>query len=154
MKKLTYILLCIVLISCSNDSVQEIENSYLFNDNELELIDIINQHRVGINLPQLQILPHLGYLCSKNNQEMIEAGTLCNCYFIESVNSIDELYNTQYVSQIILYNFSNTQSAMNAIMSDITSKNIIERNYTDIGIAIQQDTNTNKKYYTILIVKR
>jgi hypothetical protein len=43
---------------------------------------------------------------------------------------------------------------MNAIMNDATSKTIIEKNYTDIGVAIIQDTNTNKKYYTILIIKR
>jgi DNA phosphorothioation-dependent restriction protein DptG len=154
MKKLIYILLCIVLISCSSDSVQEIENDYLFNDSELELIDRINQHRVGISLFELQILPHLGYLCSKNNQGMIEIGTLCTCYFIESVNSIDKLYNTQYVSQITLNNYSTPQSAMNSILSDALSKDIIERDYTDIGVSIIKDPNTNKKYYTILIIKR
>lgn len=154
MKKLIYILLCIILISCSNDSAQEIENDYLFNDSELELIDRINQHRVGISLFELQILPHLGYLCSKNNQGMIEIGTLCTCYFIESVNSIDKLYNTQYVSQIILNNHSTPQSAMNSILSDALSRDIIERDYTDIGVSIIIDPNTNKKYYTILIIKR
>jgi DNA phosphorothioation-dependent restriction protein DptG len=154
MKKLIYILLCIILISCSNDSAQEIENDYLFNDSELELIDRINQHRVGISLFELQILPHLGYLCSKNNQGMIEIGTLCTCYFIESVNSIDKLYNTQYVSQIILNNHSTPQSAMNSILSDALSRDIIERDYTDIGVSIIKDPNTNKKYYTILIIKR
>jgi uncharacterized protein YkwD len=154
MKKTIYILLCILAISCSKDSVQEIENNYPFDDSELELIDKINQHRVDISLPQLQILPHLGYLCSKNNQEMMRIGTICNCYLNESANSISRLYNTQHVSQIALVNYSTSQSAMNAIMNDATSKIIIERNYTDIGVAIIRDTNTNKKYYTILIIKR
>jgi len=154
MKKYIYILLCILTISCSKDSVQEIEYTYPFDDNELELIDKINQHRVDINLSQLQILPHLGYLCSKNNQEMMKIGTICNCYLEESSNSIGRLYGTQHVSQIALFNYSTAQSAMSAIMNDATSKIIIERNYTDIGVAIIKDTNTNKKYYTILIIKR
>jgi uncharacterized protein YkwD len=154
MKKAIYIILCMLLISCSKDSVQEIEHNYPFNDSELELIDKINQHRLDINLSQLQILPHLGYLCSKNNEEMIKLGTICNCYLNESSNSVSRLYNTQYVSQIALFNYNTTQSAMSAIMNDAISKNIIERNYTDIGVAIIKDTNTNKKYYTILIIKR
>ena len=154
MKNLLYIILCTLLISCSKDSVQEIEYNYPFNDSELELIDKINQHRLDINLSQLQVLPHLGYLCSKNNEEMIKLGTICNCYLNESSNSVNRLYNTQYVSQIALINYITVQSAMNAIMNDATSKTIIEKNYTDIGVAIIQDTNTNKKYYTKLIIKR
>jgi uncharacterized protein YkwD len=154
MKKAIYIILCTLLISCSKDSVQEIEHNYPFDSSELELIDRINQHRVDINLLQLQILPHLGYLCSKNNQEMMKIGTVCNCYLQESANSVSSLYNTQHVSQIVLYNYNTAQSAMSAIMNDATSKTIIERNYTDIGVAIIKDPSTNKKYYTILIIKR
>jgi uncharacterized protein YkwD len=154
MKTLLYTILCTLLLSCSNDTVQEIEHNYPFNDSELELIDKINEYRLDINLSQLQVLPHLGYLCFKNNQEMIKLGTMCNCYLEESGNSINRLYNTQYVSQITLYNYNTTQSVMSAIMNDATSKNIIEKNYTDIGVSVLKDTNTNRKYYTILIIKR
>jgi uncharacterized protein YkwD len=154
MKTLIYIILCTLLISCSNDSVQEIEHNYPFNDSELELIDTINQHRVDINLLQLQILPHLGYLCFKNNQEMIKTGNICNCYLNEASNSVYRLYRTQYVSQIALVNYNTAQSAMNALMNDTTSKSIIQRNYTDIGVSIIKDPNTNRKYYTILLIRR
>lgn len=154
MKKAIYILLCILIISCSKDSVQEIEHNYPFNDSELELIDKINQHRVSINLTQLQILPHLGYLSSKNNQEMINTGNTCNCYLNESANSIKRLYNTQYVGQIALTNYITVQSAMNAILNDTISKNLIERNYTDIGVSILIHPTTGIKYYTILLIRR
>ena len=85
---------------------------------------------------------------------MIKLGTICNCYLNESGESVERLYNTQYVSQIAVINYDTVQGAVNAILNDDTSRSIVERNYTDIGAAIIQDTNTNKKYYTILIIKR
>lgn len=154
MKKLIYILLSVLTISCSEDSVNEIEHDYNFNSKELELIDKINDHRFTNNLSAFNLLPHLGYLSYKNNLEMFNIGSICNCYLNQSATSIKKLYNTEHVSQITMVNYSNTQNAFNAILSDNKCKNMVESDYTHIGVSILEDTITNKKYYTILIIKK
>jgi len=119
------------------------------------LIQDTNVNRLADNLPGLKINPLLTQaaqlkaedMASKNYFSHTSPDGLTPWYWFQKVG-----YNYSFAGENLAINFSDSQDAVNAWMNSPSHKaNILNSNFTDIGIGISQGTYQNKQ--TIFIVQ-
>ncbi|WP_298220414.1 CAP domain-containing protein [Flavobacterium sp.] len=150
------------LISCSSsDSAEETSaakpqliQNYEYNSDELQLADLINEHRVSLGLNPLQLINHVSYKSEEHNEYMIARKVVNHDLFPERSENIIEVLGAVKVNENVAYNFVSSNSALNAWLNSPGHKSNIEGNFTHFGISIRQDETTGKKYYTNIFVKK
>jgi uncharacterized protein YkwD len=150
------------LISCSSsDSAEEASaakpqliQNYEYNSDELELADLINEHRVSLGLNPLQLINHVSYKSEEHNEYMIARKVVNHDLFPERSENIMEVLGAVKVNENVAYNFVSPNSALNAWLNSPGHKANIEGSFTHFGISIRQDETTGKKYYTNIFVKK
>lgn len=149
------------LISCSSSDSQEetaprptLVTNYEYNASELELADLINEHRVSLGLNPLQLINHVSYKSEEHNAYMIATRTVNHDYFAQRSENIMEVLGAVKVNENVAYNFVSSNSALNAWLNSPGHKANIEGNFTHFGISIRVDATTGKKYYTNIFIKK
>ena len=149
------------LISCSSNETEEttaakpaLIQTYEYNSSELELADLINQHRVSLGLNPLQLINHVSYKSEEHNAYMIAKKVVNHDLFAERSENIMEVLGAVKVNENVAYNFITSNSALNAWLNSAGHKANIEGNFTHFGISIRQDEVTGKKYYTNIFIKK
>jgi uncharacterized protein YkwD len=150
------------LISCSsNDATEEsvanrpqLIQDYTYNSDELELADLINEHRVSLGLNPLQLINHVSYKSEEHNEYMIARKVVNHDLFPERSENIIEVLGAVKVNENVAYNFVSSHSALNAWLNSSGHKANIEGSFTHFGISIRIDQTTGKKYYTNIFVKK
>jgi uncharacterized protein YkwD len=149
------------LISCSSNETEEttsprpelIEN-YDYNSSELQLADLINEHRVSLGLNPLQLINHVSYKSEEHNAYMIARKVVNHDLFPQRSENIIEVLGAVKVNENVAYNFVSSSSALNAWLNSPGHKENIEGNFTHFGISIRTDAETGKKYYTNIFIKK
>ena len=149
------------LISCSSNETEEttsprpelIEN-YDYNSSELQLADLINEHRVSLGLNPLQLINHVSYKSEEHNAYMISRKVVNHDLFPQRSENIIEVLGAVKVNENVAYNFVSSSSALNAWLNSPGHKENIEGNFTHFGISIREDAETGKKYYTNIFIKK
>jgi uncharacterized protein YkwD len=149
------------LISCSSNETEEttsprpelIEN-YDYNSSELQLADLINEHRVSLGLNPLQLINHVSYKSEEHNAYMIARKVVNHDLFPQRSENIIEVLGAVKVNENVAYNFVSSSSALNAWLNSPGHKENIEGNFTHFGISIREDAETGKKYYTNIFIKK
>ena len=149
------------LISCSSNETEEttsprpelIEN-YDYNSSELQLADLINEHRVSLGLNPLQLINHVSYKSEEHNAYMIARKVVNHDLFPQRSENIIEVLGAVKVNENVAYNFVSSSSALNAWLNSPGQKENIEGNFTHFGISIREDAETGKKYYTNIFIKK
>jgi uncharacterized protein YkwD len=149
------------LISCSSNETEEttsprpelIEN-YDYNSSELQLADLINEHRVSLGLNPLQLINHVSYKSEEHNAYMIARKVVNHDLFPQRSDNIIEVLGAVKVNENVAYNFVSSSSALNAWLNSPGHKENIEGNFTHFGISIREDAETGKKYYTNIFIKK
>ena len=149
------------LISCSSNETEEttsprpelIEN-YDYNSSELQLADLINEHRVSLGLNPLQLINHVSYKSEEHNAYMIARKVVNHDLFPQRSENIIEVLGAVKVNENVAYNFVSSNSALNAWLNSPGHKENIEGNFTHFGISIREDAETGKKYYTNIFIKK
>jgi uncharacterized protein YkwD len=154
MKKIILFLFFILLLSCTtkDERVDYVIYSYPFNQTELSVMQITNEHRVSIGLNTLVPVQHFGYLCYQHNQYMIEKNVVNHDYFIERSTNITNTYHASSVGEVIAYNYTTPTSALQAWLNSPEHKQVIEGKFTHFGVSVSEDSN-NHKYYTFIFAK-
>ncbi|MBS7787712.1 CAP domain-containing protein [Flavobacterium sp. CYK-55] len=150
------------MISCSsNDSEDssavakpELVQSYDYNVDELELADLINQHRVSIGLNPLELINHVSYKSEEHTQYMIAKKVVNHDLFAARSENIIEVLGAVKVNENVAYNFMSPAGALNAWLRSPGHKANIEGSFTHFGIAIKEDPTTGRKYYTNIFIKK
>ncbi len=106
------------------------------------LVDETNQNRVADGLPDLQVSPLLQAAAQEKANDMATKGYFAHTspqgltpwYWFEQVG-----YNFDYAGENLAVNFSDSQDVTNAWMNSPEHRaNILDTNYTQIGIATAQ----------------
>ena len=100
------------LISCSSNETEatpaskpELIQSYDYNSSELELADLINEHRVSLGLNPLQLINHVSYKSEEHNAYMIARHVVNHDLFAERSENIIEVLGAVKVNENVAYNF-------------------------------------------------
>lgn len=150
-----------ILTSCSsdNDNLDANENAvalsknYSHSSEELELLDLVNAHRVSKGLNALQIIEHISYEGSLHNDYMIATNSVNHDGFETRKINLQQVLGASRVGENVAYGFSTSQATVNAwINSDSHYANLMGA-YTHFGVSIKMDTN-GKKYYTNMYIKK
>lgn len=157
--------LLFTMLSCSSDSetdVQEVKQNlssslvvdYDYNQIELELGDLINEHRQTLNLPPLQSINHISFKSKEHNDYMIEKNVVNHDFFEERSQNLIQVLGAVRVNENVAYNYNTPQAAMNAWLNSPGHRANIEGNFTHFGISVSVDPATGRKYYTNMFIKK
>ena len=148
------------MVSCSSDSSEgsstdnKLVTSYNYNDSELRLITLINNHRQSIGLNTLEVINHISYKSQEHNIYMIDSKVVNHDYFQQRANNLIEVLGATRVAENIAYNYQTPESAMSAWLNSPDHKANIEGDFTHLGISVTVDETTGKKYYTNMFIKK
>lgn len=152
MRKFILLLTILLSISCSKDDQQPIVMlNYTYNQQEIEMIQLVNQYRLSNSLNTLNDKEHISALCEQSNNYMISYNDIKHYHFQDRVENLQRIGYTR-VSAVVCGNFSTNQSALNAVDSNIDCHKILIGDYTDFGVSIRTNTN-GRKYYTLTFAK-
>jgi uncharacterized protein YkwD len=154
--------LVFTMISCSSDSTEDLATppaaalvqDYDYRADELELADMINEHRISKGLNPLQTINHVSYKSEEHNEYMIAKQEINHDLFAARSQNIMQVLGAVKVNENVAYNFNTTSSVLNAWLNSPGHKANIEGNFTHFGISIREDATTGKKYYTNIFVKK
>jgi uncharacterized protein YkwD len=148
------------LISCSSNYIEEtvvddgLVVDYDYNDNEIELVKLINEYRVGKGLDELVIINHISYKSAEHNEYMIRNNVVNHAFFQERSDNLIRVLGAVKVSENVAYNYNEPQLALSAWLNSSTHRGNIEGDFTNFGLSIRESPKTGKKYYTNIFVKR
>lgn len=152
----------LTFISCSSDSSEattsnstttETAKSYNHTQTEVQLLDLINDYRVGKGLNPLQIIEHISYKSSEHNVYMIETNSVNHDGFDERKTNLQNVLGAYKVGENVAYGFSTPQAALTAWINSDGHRANLEGNYSHFGLSISQDEN-GRFYYTNIFIKK
>lgn len=154
------LLTLLVFISCSTDKTENgaIDNlliqNYEYHSDEIELANLINEHRISLGLNALQMVNHISYKSEEHNEYMIAKNLVNHDLFDERSLNIIQVLGAVKVNENIAYNFTTANSVLNAWLNSAGHKATIEGNFTHFGISIRISPQNGKKYYTNIFMKK
>tara|TARA_R110000782_G_scaffold36907_2_gene87209 strand:+ start:732 stop:1232 length:501 start_codon:yes stop_codon:yes gene_type:complete len=119
---------------------------------EIEVLELINEHRVSLNLNQLQTMPILKSVANRHTRDMIRDGKYSHSNFYLRSEYIKFKTNAATVSENVAYGYSNASSLVNAWVSSGGHRRNIESNSTHFDISIEPDIN-GRFYATNIFIR-
>jgi uncharacterized protein YkwD len=160
LKAILPLALVFTMVSCSNDSTDDLTSSgqlvvnYEYNAAELRLITLINDYRESQGLNTLQVINHISYKSEEHNVYMIDKKVVNHDYFESRSKNIISVLGAERVGENIAYNYVNPESALHAWLNSPSHKANVVGNYTHFGISISIDPVSGRKYYTNIFMKK
>lgn len=149
------------LLSCSSNAVDDslatqvkLVQNYDYQPDEIELINLINAHRVSIGLNELQIVNHISYKSEEHNEYMIANNVVNHDLFEERAQNIIQVLGAVKVNENVAYNFSTSNSVLHAWLASPGHKANIEGDFTHFGLSIRVNPTTCNKYYTNIFMRK
>ena len=148
------------MVSCSSDksednsTAKEVVTTYNYNDTELKIVTLINNHRASLGLNTLEVINHISYKSEEHNIYMIDNKVCNHDYFQERSNNLVQVLDAEKVGENVAYNYQTAESVMAAWLNSPGHKANIEGDYTHLGVSVSVDPDTGKKYYTNMFMKK
>jgi uncharacterized protein YkwD len=148
------------MVSCSSDSSEsdaadkKIVTNYNYNETELKLVTLINNHRQSVGLNTLEVINHISHKSEEHNIYMIDNNVVNHDYFQQRSNNLVQVLGAERVGENIAYNYQTAESAMSAWLNSPSHKANIEGDYTHLGMSVTVNTETGRKYYTNMFIKK
>lgn len=157
-----FLSMAFLTISCSSDSTGGSATSpapivtinYTYNQLELEVIDLVNQHRKNLNLKELPKLNIISVVAKTHTDYMIREGKISHDNFLERADKLKKDINAKAVAENIAFGYKSAQTVLDGWLNSPTHKKQIENKiYTHTGICIRKD-NDGKNYFTQIFVTK
>lgn len=151
------------MLSCSSESDEQVLNqttnaqlveNYEYNQSELKLVNLINEHRQSLNLRPLQSINHISFKSGEHNAYMIQNNVVNHDFFEERSNNLIQVLGAVRVSENVAYNYNTPEAAVNAWLNSPGHKANIEGDFTHFGISVSVDPESGRKYYTNMFIKK
>lgn len=153
--------LMFTMISCSSEEStapsgtdSQIVDTYDYNEAELKLMDLINDHRESIGLNKLEKINYISYKSAEHNNYMMENGVVNHDFFQQRSADLINLLGAERVGENVAYNFGTPQGVLTAWLGSPGHKGNIEGDYTNFGVSITTNPETGRKYYTNMFIKK
>lgn len=153
-------LIALLSFSCSTDAIEEdkidiVVSSYVPETKaiEVEILDLINQHRASLNLNRLSNMPEIKAEAYGHTDYMIEKNEVSHEYFYQRKANLVNKVGANKVAENVAYAFSSPQSVVNAWLNSDGHRDVIEGDYTNFDISAEQNED-GKWYYTNIFLKK
>ena len=146
--------------SCSTDSFPDdsidlvsLQNAPPSKEIEIEILELINEHRIGLGLNSLQSLDIVKSVAFTHTDYMVETNSVNHDGFYQRKISLEQNAKAKAVSENVAYAYSTAQSVVKAWLNSESHRETIEGDYTDFEVSAEQN-NDGKWYYTNIFIKR
>ncbi|MGV9002853.1 CAP domain-containing protein [Flavobacterium sp.] len=148
------------MFSCSSDDSETASSSaklvteYNYNDTEMRLVQLINDYRQSLGLNKLEVINHISYKSEGHNEYMIEKQAMSHDYFQERSTNLIQVLGAERVAENVAYNYNTAESAFAAWKNSPGHRANIEGDFTHFGISVTIDSETGRKFYTNMFIKK
>lgn len=145
--------------SCSTESFPEEVSTININNApqakviELEILELINEHRISIGLTPLSNHNIIKSVAFTHTDYMIEVNNVSHDNFFQRKASLQQHANASSVSENVAFAFNSAQAVVNAWINSDSHRATIEGDFTDFDISAEQNAQ-GKWYYTNIFIKR
>ncbi|MDG3583530.1 CAP domain-containing protein [Galbibacter pacificus] len=144
--------------SCSPDEIETVdelnaENAVTYIKIEDEVLNLINEYRIGKNLSPLEKLNIISQEAKVHTEHMIAEDEICHHFFADREHNLHYNADAVAVGENVGYGYHTAKGIVEAWLESESHKKNIEGNYTAMGISAIQ----NKKgdyFYTNIFVRR
>ncbi|MCK5442497.1 MAG: CAP domain-containing protein [Maribacter sp.] len=147
------LILCLSLIafSCSKEELLEndsgLNKSLTATEQENKLFNLLNEHRLSLNLSSLTF-DNLSYsFASEHSEYMISQGVTSHVKFNERAAEISAETGAEFVAENVANDYFTIEDAMKAWLESPGHKENIEGDYSHSAISVKKDPNGNL-YFT------
>lgn len=154
------VLLAMFTFSCSSEDLQEdnFESSLMEKAPpakviEVEILELINNYRIGVNLTPLNNLKIIKSVAYTHTDYMVSINKVSHDYFFQRKSSLVKNASAIKVTENVAYAYNSAESVVNAWLSSPGHKANIEGDFTDFDISAEQNSE-GKWYFTNIFIKR
>lgn len=121
---------------------------------ELEILDLVNDHRASINLPKLTQLSIVSNVADTHTTYMIETGEVSHANFNQRVALLTTNANAKNVAENVAYGFNSAQGVVTGWLNSEAHKEIIESpTFSHFGISIEKN-DSGRNYFTQIFIEK
>ncbi|MGB3608201.1 MAG: CAP domain-containing protein [Psychroserpens sp.] len=153
-------LMCIFNFSCSNEEFVDETPANLVELNapeskviEIEILEIINNHRINIGLTPLLSNETIKAVAYTHTERMVEVNTMSHDFFYQRRDVLVENIPALDVNENVAYAYSTAGSVVEAWLNSEGHRANIEGDYTDFDISAEKNAE-GKWYFTNIFIKR
>lgn len=153
------VLIVLLSFSCSSNSIEdevaEITSSFVPETKtiEIEILELINQHRINIGLPTLEDMSRIKAEAYTHTDYMIENEDVSHANFFRRKTNLENSVGAVRVSENLAFGYTTAESVVNAWLNSEGHRENIEGEFTASDISAEQDEE-GKWYYTNIFVKK
>ncbi|WP_299527520.1 CAP domain-containing protein [uncultured Lutibacter sp.] len=156
---LLFAFVCTVITSCSIeengiyfDEINEVKEGYSIM--ELEIMDLVNNHREELGLFPLINLNIISSVALSHTTYMVETNVVNHNNFAENHKNLVIKANAKSVGENVAYGFETASGVVNGWLNSEGHKAILEKsNYTHFGISIEQNSE-GRNYFTQIFIQQ
>jgi uncharacterized protein YkwD len=153
-------LLAVLSFSCSTEEMpsETIDSSALVNAPaaktiEIEILELINTHRIEIGLNPLNNLSIIKSVAYTHTDYMVEINQVNHDNFFQRQNSLIQNAGALRVSENVAYGYSTAQAVVNAWLNSQSHRLNLEGDFSDFDISAEQNSE-GRWYFTNMFIKK
>jgi len=159
LKLILFVVLGVLITGCSKEDdgiyfeqINEVKTSY--SPFELEILELVNNHRMSIGISPLQTLDVVSSVALEHSIYMVENDQINHENFYKRQEQLAANADAKSVGENVAYGFIAAQGVLKAWLNSEDHKTIIEnRNFTHFGISVEQNSD-GRNYFTQIFIKR
>ncbi|CAL2078631.1 Cysteine-rich secretory protein family protein [Tenacibaculum sp. 190524A02b] len=163
MKKIPFILSLIFIISfsfvsCSSDSAGDVSNGEDVANNpnisyEIEIMNLINAHRVSKGLAKLEMLAAIKTQTALHTDYMIKKGKISHDLLNQRSEYLKKNANAKSIAENVASGYATANTVVTGWLNSTGHRENIEGNYTHFELTAKQNAS-GKWYYTNIFIKK
>src|SRR5690606_3717484 len=120
---------------------------------ELEILELINTHRVALGLNVLQNMDLIRSQTHTHTDYMAQTQAISHDYFYERSQFLKKYAGATKVSENVAYGYASAEGLVNAWIKSESHKVNMEGDFTNFDISDEKGTD-GKWYYTNIFIKK
>ena len=148
------------LFSCSTDSfddnVDTLEISLVDTQTkaiELEILDLINEHRLSLGLNSLEDMSIVKSVAYSHTDYMVDNDIVSHDNFYTRSDYLKSNIGAKKVSENVAYGYGTAEGVVNAWIKSESHKANLEGDYTNFDISAEKNAD-GRWYYTNIFIKK
>ncbi|NJY63184.1 CAP domain-containing protein [Salinimicrobium sp. CDJ15-81-2] len=147
--------LLFLLMSCSgeggDDEVLDPPFS-AYSSLELEVLNLVNDHRNSLGLVELQRLEEISFQAKLHSNHMAGANEVCHHDFGSRLKILKEQVGARSMGENVGYGYRTSEAILKAWLNSPNHRNIIESENTHFGVSAT--SAEGKMYVTLIFIRK
>lgn len=133
------VLFVCTLASCSKESIEntsipEAENA---TEVELELLAVVNDHRVSLGQPALEFSEVAYEYANEHNDYMISIGSINHDNFSSRASKISSQVSAEFVAENVAKDYTNAAEAFQGWLNSSSHKKTMEGDFSHTAVSVK-----------------